>query len=104
MVSYLDTKANSDIIDVLGFMAYELVSKLTEYGLIVKKEWDERQKINGKTEKHEEDENALFIKSTMNQTPLEPQHIREAFRRMQKKSFPLNRFTGGKSNSSLALV
>jgi transcription initiation protein SPT3 len=104
--SYLDAKATSDIIDVLGFLAYELVSKLTEHGLMIKKEWDERQRLNGKQEEHEEEnENALFVKSTMSQTPLEPKHIREAFRRMQKQSFALSHFAGGRyKNSSLALV
>src|SRR5207244_2325921 len=38
MASYIDMKPNDDIIDILGFLTFEIVSTLTETALLVKQE------------------------------------------------------------------
>ncbi|KAL7747528.1 Transcription initiation protein spt3 [Sorochytrium milnesiophthora] len=43
MSSIVDSKPNDDIIDVFGFLAHEMVRKLTEKALLLKRRWDEAE-------------------------------------------------------------
>ncbi|KAJ3089763.1 Transcription initiation protein spt3 [Quaeritorhiza haematococci] len=108
MQQYYDNKANSDVIDILGFLGYEIVSRLTEYGLMVKKEWEDKEKEERAKEDRRnaglEDENYLFGKSNDEQTPMQPIHIQEGFRRLQKTSHPLHNFKGGLVRTMLSLI
>ncbi|KAF9127921.1 Transcription initiation protein spt3 [Mortierella sp. 14UC] len=45
MASYIDMRPNDDIIDILGFLTFEMVTTLTEAALKVKKEEDEKQRL-----------------------------------------------------------
>ncbi|CAO3574250.1 unnamed protein product [Mortierella alpina] len=45
MSSYIDMRPNDDIIDILGFLTFEMVTTLTETALKVKKEEDEKQRL-----------------------------------------------------------
>ncbi|KAJ3309631.1 Transcription initiation protein spt3 [Boothiomyces sp. JEL0838] len=103
MSKYYDTKANSDIIDSLGFLCHEAVSTITETALKIKKQEDERNSIlpqentGGKVY-------GLFQKPPGEQTPLLPRHIQEAHRILQNKNSPLHNFRNGIARNAVNLI
>ncbi|KAJ3194282.1 Transcription initiation protein spt3 [Irineochytrium annulatum] len=84
-ISRLRNNPNADVIDILGFLACECVARLTETGLQVKKEWDDRDKElrDGNHDPASLGKGYLFGRNTFEQQPLQPAHIQEAFRRLQ---------------------
>ncbi|KAI9882965.1 MAG: hypothetical protein M1823_005283 [Watsoniomyces obsoletus] len=96
-----DSKPNDDIVDILGFLTYEIVQTLTEEGLKVKEEEDRRKRDSGgggagagsgqgESSKKRKREGGLFNHQEEGREPLQPRHIREAFRRLQQHH-PANR-------------
>jgi transcription initiation protein SPT3 len=83
-----DAKPNDDIIDILGFLTYEIVQTLTEEALKVKEAeelWKKRNgqdKKSGKNQKRQR-EPGLFDWPDEEREPVQPGHVREAFRRLQ---------------------
>lgn len=84
-----ESKPNDDIVDILGFLTFEIVQTLTEEALKVK-EREEREKTRrGGSENGAEDtkkrkrETGLFDPPEEGRTPVEPRHIREAYRKLQ---------------------
>jgi transcription initiation protein SPT3 len=89
-----DSKPNDDIVDILGFLTFEIVQTLTEEALRVKAAEDlqnAKTAGNGPAEREskkrkrywEGDGGGLFEMPEEGRTPVEPRHIREAFRRTQ---------------------
>ena len=84
-----DSKPNDDIIDILGFLTFEMVQGLTEEALKVK---DEEDRYKAKTggdnvqSKKRKRETGLFDPPEMGRTPVGPSHIREGYRRLQVKA------------------
>ncbi|CAK7264949.1 Transcription initiation protein spt3 [Sporothrix epigloea] len=84
-----DTKPADDIIDILGFLTFEMVQTLTEEALRIKDhedQWKERSgdnEANG-TKKRKLDQ-GLFTLPGEGRSPVEPKHIQEAFRRLQSR-------------------
>jgi transcription initiation protein SPT3 len=77
--------------DILGFLAFEIVSVLTEYGLLVKTEWerdDEGERQGGVVV------DSLFAPPPMLRTPLMVKHIREGFRRRQVRENEMQNYQG----------
>jgi transcription initiation protein SPT3 len=88
---------NSDVIDVLGYLACETVKKITASALQVKKEWElntQMQSIESRSTKRIKSQipDFLFERSNSLQTPIQPEHVNEAFRRLQKTKRPLKLF------------
>ncbi|RMD40218.1 hypothetical protein DV735_g4911, partial [Chaetothyriales sp. CBS 134920] len=87
----IDSKPNDDVVDILGFLTYEIVQTLTEEALKVKAAEDlANKKLNqgrGDTEassnKRKREGCSLFEMPEEGRTPVEPRHVREAFRRLQ---------------------
>lgn len=87
-----DSKPNDDIVDILGFLTYEIVTLLTEEALAVKAAEDARLKREGAGGEQEQQqrgrkrrrEPGLFDPPEEARTPVGPKHIQEAFRRLQK--------------------
>ncbi|KAF9947840.1 Transcription initiation protein spt3, partial [Modicella reniformis] len=158
MSSYIDMRPNDDIIDILGFLTFEMVTTLTETALKVKKEEDEKQRMykeaavaaknqsktddpstggvggvggnggggtgtgavagtgdnsntngggsNGTGEDMEVDEDipGLFSPPPSEQSPLQPRHIREAFRRLQRAPLPIKNYQGGLARTKVSLI
>ncbi|KAL2915847.1 Transcription initiation protein spt3 [Polyrhizophydium stewartii] len=106
MKRYYDIKASSDVIDILGFLAYEIVNSITETALSIKREWDEEEKRKEirRNRGTTSTDPFLFDKRSDERTPLQPIHIREAFRQLQVQSTPLGSFGVGVKRSKLALM
>ncbi|PYI29825.1 transcriptional regulator SPT3 [Aspergillus aculeatinus CBS 121060] len=83
-----ESKPNDDIVDILGFLTFEIVQTLTEEALKVK-EREDREKNrrggadNGEDSKKRKRETGLFDPPEEGRTPVEPKHIREAYRKLQ---------------------
>jgi transcription initiation protein SPT3 len=83
-----DSKPNDDIVDILGFMTFEIVQTLTEQALRVKEREDsERNRRGGANAgadlKKRKRETGLFDPPEEGRTPIEPRHVREAYRKLQ---------------------
>ncbi|KKY22853.1 putative saga-like transcriptional regulatory complex subunit [Phaeomoniella chlamydospora] len=86
-----DSKPNDDIVDILGFLTFEIVQTITEEALKVKESEDlynQRTSANAATadqnsKKRKREQSSLFQMPEEGRTPVEPKHVREAFRRLQ---------------------
>ncbi|KAJ6191114.1 hypothetical protein N7519_001135 [Penicillium mononematosum] len=83
-----ESKPNDDIVDILGFLTFEIVQTLTEEALKVKEREDDEKHRRGGAEagenlKKRKRETGLFDPPEEGRTPIEPRHVREAFRKLQ---------------------
>lgn len=85
-----DSKPNDDIVDILGFLLYDNVQTLTEEALKVKAEEDQVKARSGQGDqsKKRKRESTLFEMAEEGTAPVEPKHMREAYRRLQAKPIP----------------
>lgn len=155
MSSFVEVKPNDDIVDSLGFLTYEMVSKLTMTAIKIKrdlmeaagKKEEEPSGLGHKRKREDEEEattplpvivtttaegeispqqddgsgsdeeeskdipgspdsdsNGLFSLPSTEQTPLLPEHIYEAFRRLQQLPQPMKNFRGGLVRTRISLI
>ncbi|KAJ6109119.1 TFIID-18kDa-domain-containing protein [Penicillium sp. IBT 16267x] len=83
-----ESKPNDDIVDILGFLTFEIVQTLTEEALKVKEREDHEKnrggaETTGESAKKRKRETGLFDPPEEGRTPIEPRHIREAYRKLQ---------------------
>lgn len=179
MSSFVEVKPNDDIVDSLGFLTYEMVSKLTMTAIKIKRDLmeaagkkedepvglgtglkrkrEEEEEITKNKRKREDDDNdattpanttttiittaadgtvstpqqdnmetsiagsddenekdtpgspdsfsnGLFSLPSTEQTPLLPEHIYEAFRRLQQIPQPMKNFRGGLVRTRISLI
>ena len=82
-----ESKPNDDIVDILGFLTFEIVQTLTEEALKVKEREDHEKNRGGPdagdSAKKRKRETGLFDPPEEGRTPIEPRHIREAYRKLQ---------------------
>ena len=87
---HTDSKPNDDIIDILGFLTFEMVQTLTEEALKVKAEDDLHKSKSGGEDSHRakkrKRETGLFDPPEEGHAPVSPAHVQEAYRRLQKKA------------------
>ena len=133
----LDLKANDDTVDIVGFLAFEMVRSLTLAGLAVKQSLEEaflrddyaspvlaKRKANtagGSAEKRRRESspdddqeytlpvNSLFLPPPEARTPLRPEHIQDAFARMQgewshHRSAGMHNWRGGLVRTRVSLI
>ena len=84
-----NSKPNDDIVDVLGFLLYDLVQTLTEEALNVKAEADVFKMKTGEADaqsKKRRREPGLFDLPDEGRSPVDVRHVQEAYRRLQEKS------------------
>lgn len=89
-----DSKPSDDIVDILGFLTFEMVQTLTENALRVKEQEDLVKANNGGggsadgegASKKRKLQQGLFDPPSEGKTPIEPRHVQEAFRRLQARS------------------
>ncbi|KAJ1735905.1 Transcription initiation protein spt3 [Coemansia biformis] len=131
MATYLDTKLNDEIIDILGFLTFEMVSKVTEMALKIKRDLEkaasEAQYVADgasaapalsppaadaadRPPKRQRGANSqpvgisLFSGPPTARTPVEVQHVQEAFRRLQRAPQPIRNFKGGLVRTRISLI
>ncbi|KAJ2849282.1 Transcription initiation protein spt3 [Coemansia brasiliensis] len=111
MSSYLDTKLNDEIIDILGFLTFEMVSTITETALRIKRGLDKAADAApaGQPKRPRSDGASaaaisLFSGPPTARTPLEVQHVQEAFRRLQRAPQPIRNFKGGLTRTRVSLI
>ncbi|KAL0577464.1 Transcription initiation protein spt3 [Marasmius crinis-equi] len=134
--THLDLRANDDTVDIVGFLAFEMVRSLTLAGLEVKKSLEEssmreeytspimgKRKANGSgggPEKRRREEspdlddytlpvNSLFLPPPEARTALRPEHIQDAFSRMQgtwshRRSAGMHNWRGGLVRTRVSLI
>ena len=92
-----DSKPNDDIVDILGFLTFEIVQTLTEEALRVKKQEEEVASQKGSSDAGKDKEGqgekrkrerGLFDMPEEGRTPVSTRHVQEAFRRLQQKPVP----------------
>ncbi|KAA8900440.1 transcription initiation factor IID, 18kD subunit-domain-containing protein [Sphaerosporella brunnea] len=101
-----EAKPNDDIVDILGFLTFEIVQTLTEEALKVKEQEDAVAKQSMRNSKKRKREEFLFH-AQESRTPIEARHVVEAFRRLQApkpKSKAMRNFSGGVMKTRLSLV
>lgn len=105
-----DTRPDNDIVDILGFLTFEIVATLTEEALAVKDRMDRIQNSSGSGGSHaaHHPKNcSLFDGLTEGRTPLQVSHVLEAFRRLQipdKTHTAMRSFHGGLVKSRVYLI
>jgi transcription initiation protein SPT3 len=104
-----ESKPNDDIVDILGFLTFEIVQTLTEEALKIKEHEDLFRAIPGTEDegKKRKRETGLFDPPNEGRTPVGPSHIQEAFRRLQargKKTTAMMNFSRGLNRTPLKLV
>ncbi|VUC27203.1 unnamed protein product [Clonostachys rosea] len=83
-----DSKPSDDIVDILGFLTFEMVQVLTEIALKVKEQEDIARAQSGGDNagsKKRKLEQGLFDPPSEGKRPIEPRHVQEAFRRFQQR-------------------
>lgn len=83
-----DSKPSDDIVDILGFLTFEMVQTLTEVALKVKEQEDMARAQSGADnagDKKRKRQQSLFDPPSEGKTPVEPRHVQEAFRRLQER-------------------
>ncbi|KAI9741422.1 MAG: Transcription initiation protein spt3 [Claussenomyces sp. TS43310] len=103
-----ESKPNDDIVDILGFLTFEIVQTLTEEALKIKENEDlYKAKTGTDDSKKRKRENGLFDPPSEGRTPVGSSHIQEAFRRLQarpKKTSAMRGFTRGLNRTQLKLI
>ena len=93
-----DSKPSDDIVDILGFLTFEMVQTLTEEALKIKEQedlWKERTGGESAGNKKRKLAQSLFDPPSEGRTPVEPRHIQEAFRRLQSRPKKSRAMLGG---------
>ncbi|KAK0190479.1 TFIID domain-containing protein [Armillaria mellea] len=126
---HLDLKANDDTVDIVGFLAFEMVRSLTLAGLSVKKSLEEASlldeytspvmgkrkatSLGGSAEKRRREEeeerdeytlpiNSLFLPPPEARIAIQPEHIQDAFSRMQAAG--MHNWRGGLVRTRVTLI
>lgn len=81
---YLDVKPNDDTIDILGFLAFEVVHELCAAAMRIKHTWEQRSAASHTPQAPEPSACALFTHAPSAEPPLQAWHIREAFSQLQR--------------------
>ncbi|KAH0607524.1 uncharacterized protein H6S33_002558 [Morchella sextelata] len=101
-----EAKPNDDIVDILGFLTFEIVQTLTEEALRVKEAEDQVLMQSREKSRKRKREKFLFH-AEEGRTAVEARHVEEAFRRLQTprpKMKAMRNFSGGVVKSRLMLV
>ncbi|KAI1327161.1 TFIID-18kDa-domain-containing protein [Xylariaceae sp. FL0255] len=109
-----DSKPSDDIVDILGFLTFEMVQTLTEEALKIKEQEDlwkgageNGNNKDGVNKKRKIAAAGLFDHPSEGRTPVEARHIQEAHRRLQshsKKSRAMLNGTRLMQHTSLKLI
>lgn len=95
-----DSRPNDDVVDILGFLTFEIVCSLTEEALRIKRKGDQQGNSSDKRR-------YLFTEPSSQSKPIQVEHIQEAWRVLQEPrgSFrALYNFRGGRMRTRVRLI
>jgi transcription initiation protein SPT3 len=116
MQQFLDTKPNEDTVEILGFLAYEMVRLLTTSAVEVMQEEEDKNGSSKEslltkltaTGRHglgtEDDLCHLFSPPPEDREPIQASHVREAYRRLTRKKQMLSHFKRGLRKTTVATL
>ncbi|KAK4157260.1 transcription initiation factor IID, 18kD subunit-domain-containing protein [Chaetomidium leptoderma] len=95
-----DSKPSDDIVDILGFLTFEMVQTLTEEALKIKENEDQYRERTGENAGKKRKlpgggGGGLFDPPSEGRSPVEPRHVQEAFRRLQQRPKKLRAMLNG---------
>lgn len=99
-----DAKLQDDIMDVLGFLTFEIVANLTADALKIKEKWELRVK---REEPDKKQVGNLFKLPNMDETPLLPSHIRAAYMQFEvptARQRALRNWGGGRARYHVKII
>ncbi|ODV82523.1 hypothetical protein CANARDRAFT_25848 [[Candida] arabinofermentans NRRL YB-2248] len=101
-----ESRPNDDVIDILGFLTFEMVCSLTELALEIKKIFtnETKQELNNVNKKKRK---YLFDEPSNDSKPILVEHVQESWRHLQQVSKPkkcLYNFKGGRMKSKTNLI
>ncbi|OLL26834.1 SAGA complex subunit spt3 [Neolecta irregularis DAH-3] len=98
MANITESRPNDDIVDILGFLTFEIVATITEEGLKVQKELGEDTEVKVGE--------GLFVQEGEGKSPLQKKHIEEAYRRLQlpRGNQTLRNFRTGMAKCKIYLI
>lgn len=106
-----DLRPNDDVIDILGFLTFEIVCSLTEEAMLIKNSEEKLIQLKSKEEKDvkpkQQKRKYLFDKPDELAKPIMPSHIEEAWRRLQAGDFKhiaARSFGGGRIKNRTRLI
>ncbi|CAN3376323.1 hypothetical protein DIURU_004061 [Diutina rugosa] len=108
-----DSRPNDDVIDILGFLTFEIVCSLTEEAMAIKNSEERLHQLKSKEEKvkdskpKQQKRKYLFDKPDELAKPIMPYHIEEAWRRLQASDFKhvaARSFGGGRIKNRTRLI
>ena len=109
-----DSRPNDDVIDILGFLTFEIVCSLTEEAMLIKSSEERLLYIKSEIEKSQnpgqpkpKKRKYLFDKPDELAKPIMPYHIEEAWRRLQSNDFKHKAgrsFGGGRVKNRTKLI
>ncbi|CCG81717.1 Spt3 [Taphrina deformans PYCC 5710] len=111
MAQLTESRPSDDIVDILGFLTFEIVASITEESLKVKeRDVDEEHAeaergLRGKRRRSED--RTLFDMPDEGRTPLGVKHIEEGYRRLQvnsRESSALRMYQGGRFRIKTVLI
>ncbi|RKP27598.1 hypothetical protein SYNPS1DRAFT_12440, partial [Syncephalis pseudoplumigaleata] len=105
MSAYVDAKPNDDLIDILGFLSFEMVRTITEAALEVKRAEAAVMASNaGNAGNPASGYGGLFAPPDTRRTPIQPEHVIEGYRRLQNAARPGWLFRGGLARTRVSLI
>ncbi|CUM63528.1 uncharacterized protein PRCAT00001105001 [Priceomyces carsonii] len=104
-----DSRPNDDVVDILGFLTFEIVCSLTEEAMAIKNAEEKllQHQIINKQQQEQKRKKYLFDKPDELAKPIMPYHIEEAWRRLQSIDFKhkaLRSFGGGVIKTRTRLI
>lgn len=102
MSALMDTKPNDDVIECLGYLTFEMVRKLTEWGMAIRREAEVEEKAEGQGVLP--GRAGIFARPREDYGALRKQDVEEAYRRMQLVRRPGWNFRGGLARTRMSLI
>lgn len=108
MSQLTESRPSDDIVDILGFLTFEIVASITEEALQVKsRDGHDGEDDQESRKRRKVGEGTLFDMPVEGRAPLTVTHIEEGYRRLQvgsRKSVAIRSFQGGRFRTKNVLI
>lgn len=108
MSQLTESRPSDDIVDILGFLTFEIVASITEEALTVKaRSMTTGEEVQQANRKRRKGEGTLFDMPVEGRAPLSVKHIEEGYRRLQvasRKSAAIRSFQGARFKTKNVLI